>query len=411
MPIVEPPELTEIRDFLSVTGSTLLDTRYSGVTKGHAAKCKNGHHYSTQLDLLRLGFGKCKECPNNSELAFRRILLERGATLIQYNGTQEPSHVICIDGHECHPRPAGVISSGKGICRTCVGLTFGIGFDRFKQRLNDLGATLLEDKWLGAVKSHKVRCVNGHDCTPRPHDLDHGQGICKKCVGTDSEHAEKAFKIRLVELGATYLQGKWLGVGAPHHVRCANGHDSYPRPNSVQQGHGICFPCGQKVGGRKVANAAEKRFIELLADQGAEFIADIWLGAKYPHKIRCRNGHITYPRPTGVQQGKGVCRYCKGMVWDVFYVVVNNTAKRVKFGVTSGDPKFRLSCHRTDGYSRLERCYTDLPDTMARDIEINLIADTLPLQGFNPVKGREYFDISALPIILDYVDTCMGMES
>jgi hypothetical protein len=155
---------------------------------------------------------------------------------------------------------------------------------------------------------------------------------------------------------------------------------------------------------------AEKKFRDRLSQAGATLLEDEWKGAKVGHRIRCKYGHIAYPMPNHVHSGRGVCRVCSSKIWDVFYVVADKERTKVKFGITSGDPSPRLADHRKDGYPHCVRIYEDMPGTMAPEIELNLI-DILKARGLKPIKGREYFDISALPIILGYVDECMGKEA
>ncbi|KAF4408624.1 GIY-YIG nuclease family protein [Streptomyces lycii] len=47
----------------------------------------------------------------------------------------------------------------------------------------------------------------------------------------------------MTELGGTVLEQMWLGSPTPHRVRCAEGHETTTRPNSVQRGKGICRYC------------------------------------------------------------------------------------------------------------------------------------------------------------------------
>jgi hypothetical protein len=91
------------------------------------------------------------------------------------------------------------------------------------------------------------------------------------------------------------------------------------------------------------------------------------------------------------------------MVWDVFYVVANRPAARIKFGITSGDPRPRLTVHRRSGYEEILRLMTGLPGIVAPEVESAARA-ALALAGVVPVQGWEYYDISALAIVLDVAD-------
>ena len=96
-----------------------------------------------------------------------------------------------------------------------------------------------------------------------------------------------------------------------------------------------------------------------------------------------------------------MCCTCAGSLWDVFYVTVNPALGRMKFGITSGDPRGRLGNHRRAGYSEVVRVLPDLPD--ARRLEQHVRA-ALREAGVVAVQGWEYFDRSALALVLDIVD-------
>ena len=91
----------------------------------------------------------------------------------------------------------------------------------------------------------------------------------------------------------------------------------------------------------------------------------------------------------------------------MFYVLANAANTRIKFGKTNRDGRQRLGMHRRDGYTEIIRLLTDLPGTMASDIETAVIR-RLKRAGAEPVRGREYHDISVLPIVLGVADTCIG---
>lgn len=100
-----------------------------------------------------------------------------------------------------------------------------------------------------------------------------------------------------------------------------------------------------------------------------------------------------------VKQGGGLCRTCAGKEWDVFYVIAKDT--EVKLGITSGDPRPRLSDHQSAGFNRVL--------FMARNLDARLLETqmlrTLADNGHAPVRGNEYFAIEVLPVILSELDT------
>jgi hypothetical protein len=148
---------------------------------------------------------------------------------------------------------------------------------------------------------------------------------------------------------------------------------------------------------------AEARFREILAAAGATLLEPVWPGSKAPCRVRCSAGHEVSPQPHSILGGSGICRVCAGKSWDAFYVVVDRDAGRIKFGITSGDVRPRLTVHRGQGYREVIRALTGLPGTTAPDIE-RAVRGALRLAGIQPVRGREYYDASALALVLDVAD-------
>jgi hypothetical protein len=177
---------------------------------------------------------------------------------------------------------------------------------------------------------------------------------------------------------------------------CSYGHKTAPRPNDVQQTGSICRACAGHD-----AETSWQAFQDLVAKRGGSVVEPGWLGNKKPHRVVCEKGHECTVRPNNVQQGSSICRTCAYKVWDVFYVVVNDEARAVKFGVTSHDARARLRYHQVDGFSRVIRTLSDFPD--AFPLERAILA-LLRASQISPIRGREYYDIGALPAIVDAVD-------
>jgi hypothetical protein len=81
-------------------------------------------------------------------------------------------------------------------------------------------------------------------------------------------------------------------------------------------------------------------------------------------------------------------------------VVTSESAHRVKYGISSGDPRPRLTDHRKDGYEKVEMLLTGLPPDIAPRME-QAVKAALRDAGIPPVKGTEYHDIGELGLILD----------
>ena len=275
---------------------------------------------------------------------------------------------------------------------------------RFKARLIELGAELREPEWLGTAIKHKVTCGSGHTCYVKPNNVLSGQGICNKCSShranlnkSNSITARDKFSMRLAELGATLIDTQWRGVMRQYEVICIGGHKCNPSPMNVNNGHGICLSC---IGRSPII--AEANFRECLTGLGAVLLESEWLGARTPHKVRCIAGHECNPLPNSTQQGRGICIQCVN-AWDIFYIVINRKNKRVKFGITSRSSNPRLKRHAAAGYTEIERLISNVP---AYELE-RIIKIALAACNYVPARGREYFDIDALPFILYIVDTYM----
>lgn len=185
-----------------------------------------------------------------AEARFRALVAQLGGTPLyeKWLGKSTGHHVRCANGHDCWVYP-GSVRRGFGLCRACtnVAKVAQRAEPAFLARLAELGATPLYERWLGVRRKHHVVCADGHDCYPEAQNVLAGHGVCWTCVGRNPAAAEAAFRTRLAELGATPLFGEWLGNHHGHHVRCAAGHDCWPRPAGIQQGEGACRKCRGKL--------------------------------------------------------------------------------------------------------------------------------------------------------------------
>jgi hypothetical protein len=226
-----------------------------------------------------------------------------------------------------------------------------------------------------------------------------------------SRKAEAAFRARVEELGGVLLESVWLGSTQPHRVRCPEGHEVAPRPQSLKAGNGLCSRCAQinhpvATGTAKRAQrstTAEAAFRARVEELGGVVLEDGWKGNQQPHRVRCAAGHECAPRPNNVTQGSGFCLVCTWASQDVVYVVVDQSRQLVKFGITSGDPRPRLRSHASDGFTDVVMVRQGLPAGRAFQAEQDTIR-LLRSYGVKPVQGREYFPASWLGVILDQLD-------
>lgn len=328
---------------------------------------------------------------------------------LRYLGYKVPHRIRCTEGHLSRPTPDRV-KQGKNICSSCGGKpTSEQAWLDFRNIVQQAGGMVLEVKWLGSQKPHRIRCREGHKALARPAHVAYGtkhreRGICATCAGRDPKAAEADFDRALADRGARRVEPEWLGAKTPHRVICAAGHECMVWPAVLRSGQNICMTCT----GRDPEVLAGT-FFARLDDLGVKLNQRKYLGAQNPHPAICEKGHECAPRPSDISRGRGACGVCKGRIWDAIYVVRDPFNEIVKPGITSGDPRPRLSDHERAGLDDVVCVHTGLPDRAAFELERNILA-TLDVAGIKPVRGREYFPDDALPIILDLIRNHPGIS-
>ncbi|MFJ7069887.1 hypothetical protein [Streptomyces sp. NPDC101115] len=371
---------------------------YRGTQTPVAVVCSEGHVCSPYPGNVLKGRGICKTCARqdaaDAEHRFRQRVAELGGAVTGlYVNSRTPVELRCAEGHACFSRPSDVLNKGRGICRTCAGNDSAE--PRFHARVAELGGTVL-GKYVNANTPVAVRCARGHEHAPRPTHLMRG-GICRTCAGLDPADAERRFRAKVVELGGVVV-GEYANVHTPVELRCREEHACSTRPTDALKGRGICRTCA----GNDPADA-ELRFRSRVAELGGVVLGE-YVNASTPVAVLCAEGHKCAPRPNHTLRGVGICRTCAGKAWDVLYVVTDLKLSVVKFGVTSGGPRRRLSEHRYEhGLTEVHRLHERLPGTVAPDLERH-IKRVLRARGHEPMWGSEYFPGAALTDVLAVVD-------
>lgn len=241
------------QDEVRLQGGVVLASEWLGSQTRHEAKCKNAHTCWPLPSQIRSGkIGICRTCanqdPDENWRMFKENIIKFGATVIQesYLGSTSKHEVMYTNSHTCWISPTAAKLNKIEICKICSGLDPVVLWNLFKDRVSKLGGTVLEDKYLGKDRPHKVVCKAGHSTSKRPSGLRDGQGLCLTCANKDPIEAENGFHERVENLGGTVL-GKWINALTPTHVICRNGHDCYPRPGNIKQGRGICRFCSNKT--------------------------------------------------------------------------------------------------------------------------------------------------------------------
>jgi hypothetical protein len=196
------------------------------------------------------------------------------------------------------------------------------------------------------------------------------------------------------------VTGGYAGAHVPVSCVCPAGHPCWPTPHGLRRGYGMCDACGRLSRVVTRMSRSEARFRARILELGGRVVGP-YLNSQTPVDCICPNGHRCSPAPSNTMQGVGMCRVCKGMTWDAFYVVANPEQGRVKFGITSGDPQGRLRTHQRAGYSRVLRTLPALSDALLLEQHVRA---TLRDAGVHPVQGREYFPQAGAALVLDVVD-------
>jgi hypothetical protein len=270
----------------------------------------------------------------------------------------------------------------------------------FRERLGRFGVVLLEPQWRGATARYACRCPAGHLCSVSPHKLGQGRRPCTECPEAVDLAAEQKFRDAVAQAGGT-VTGEYVDTRTPVEVTCRDGHKNKIFPTGLT-GHGICKTCA----GKDPADC-ERRFREAVAALGGT-CPGIWVNAATPISCICRVGHACSPHPSSVLRGQGLCCVCAaGGEWDIFYVVTDPDRYRVKFGITTRDPRPRLRTHASQGFTQIIKLAAELPGSAARDTE-RAVKAALAMAGEKPVRGTEYFDVSCVALILDVADSWLA---
>jgi hypothetical protein len=251
--------------------------------------CSNDHPCNPNPNNINNGHGMCKICAgNDSETAkhnFYTNIKKLGGTVIgKYKGKDIPVDCICPEGHNCHSYPSG-IRDGGGMCSICSGCDSETAKQNFYTNIKKLGGTVI-GKYKGSSTPVHCICSNDHLCNPDPNHIQQGRGMCGICAGNDSETAKQNFYDNIKFLGGTVI-GKYKKSDIPVDCRCKEGHNCNPRPSDIQQGHGMCKSCCNSRGYSKIAISWLNSISNSIqhAENGGEFkIPNIGDVDGYDHK-------------------------------------------------------------------------------------------------------------------------------
>ena len=157
-----------------------------------------------------------------------------GRVIGEYINSSTPVDCICQNGHSCNPKP-NRIQQGEGMCRICVGTNSESAKQNFYKNIENSGGRVIGE-YINSSTPVECICQNGHSCNPKPNRIQQGEGMCRICVGTNSESARQNFYNNIENSGGRVI-GRYINSSTPVEWICQNGHFINTRPN------GICRMC------------------------------------------------------------------------------------------------------------------------------------------------------------------------
>jgi hypothetical protein len=278
-----------------------------------------------------------------SIINFHKNIKELGGKVIgEYVSSNKPVHCKCKNGHDCNPRP-GNIQQGRGMCNICAGRDTETAKQNFYNTIKELGGEVIGE-YINKYTSVKCKCKNGHDCNPCPGSIQQGHGMCKICAGLDPETAKQNFYNTIKELGGEVI-GKYVGSDKPVKCKCENGHDCNPCPGSIQQGHGMCKICAGKD-----SETAKQNFYNTIKELGGEVIGE-YVNCDKPVKCICKNKHDCNPSPSNIQKGQGMCSICTTNGYSKVAIKwIESISKDIQHAENIGEYCIKGTKYKVDGY-------------------------------------------------------------
>jgi hypothetical protein len=182
-----------------------------------------------------------------------RVQALGGKQVGKYVNAHTPVDCECKYGHNCKPRPANV-QSGYGICRECSGTDPKVAELKFKKHIAQINATQIGTYKNNSTPVHCI-CKNLHDCYPIPGDLlcySHHKGICKICAGQDFDTCSKRFSESIIKYGGIQIE-EYIGYDKPVLCLCENKHQCRVNPQYVNRYKMIpCITCSKSIGEKLV---------------------------------------------------------------------------------------------------------------------------------------------------------------
>jgi len=323
--------------------------KYKGVDVHVKCICINLHECNPTPHHIIGGYGMCRICVNHdsktSEDNFRKRIAELGGQVIgKYITVETPVECICINRHNCKPRPSQLRRGG--MCIICAGLDSKTAEDNFRKRITELGGQVIGEYISSNIPVY-CKCTNGHDCNPRPGGIRSGQGMCIICSGNDYKTAEDNFRKRITELGGQVI-GEYKGNKIKIKCICRIGHECNIKPNGVTSGQGMCKICSGTD-----SKTAGANFIKRIEKLGGRVIGE-YKKSDIRVKCICPKNHECYPLPDYIKQCGPMCQTCSQNGYSqaqISWLNYIQDEENIHIRHAENGGEFRIGKYKVDGYS------------------------------------------------------------
>lgn len=241
--------------------------------------------------------------PDECELRFIQEISYRGGKVLgKYVNSHTPISCICQYGHQCTPSPNN-IHRGHGMCTWCANNSKEKAAFKFTNHVAELGGRVVGTYVNSEIRVECI-CINNHQCWPRPDGLIAGGGICATCAGNAIELGYKNFAL-IVESQNGLIIGEYKNNSTPVKCKCELGHICSPVPTSVaREGAHICFTCYTLKRMQRFKSMSLGSLNQILLEQRWTLMSE-FIDNKTPVVVRCEYQHVGFnATPLSIKHGR-----------------------------------------------------------------------------------------------------------
>lgn len=293
----------DFREIFTRLRGTIIGAYISGSQTIHC-KCPKGHQIYIKPNEVTKNHIPCiqcsGQCPQQAEERFKKKILALGGSMIgKYVNNTTTIECKCNQNHTIFLTP-GNFRGDHIPCMICHKMTQTESKNRFYETISRLGGIVI-GTYMNCYTRVQCKCSKGHTTYVRStHLIDHIP--CRKCLGNCPIDAEKRFYTTLLRLGGQ-IMGRYINKRLNVDCKCSKGHTVNIRPDTLKD-H---IPCSKCAGTSPID--AKNNFFNTIFNFGGQVIG-MYKNIKTPVMCICPSGHTTYPTPSNIRNGGGMCRKC-----------------------------------------------------------------------------------------------------